>query len=127
MYTSEAAFSHALCNMLKKQGAMVTRIESGYTKVGIPDIHVVARGKELWIETKNVKRAWNGISMEVPWRPGQQAWALTYLAHKHEPSYTIVSCKNGILTIPMFKHFEKNIVCANDISDFCTTIREIRL
>jgi len=127
MYRSEAAFSHALCFQLKKQGAMVTRIESGYTKVGIPDIHMVYNGAETWIEVKNIHKYWDGRSIEIPWRPGQQAWALTYLKHKKSYSLTIASCKNGILIIPMVKHFESNLVTKTDISEFLHTIGEIRI
>ena len=125
-YSNEAKFSSALCKRLKTIGCMVTRIETGTTRCGVPDIHIVVNGEERWIETKNMHCYWTGSAM-IQWRPGQQTWALEYLAHKGKPSLTVVAFKNKIICVPMVKHFENCIVTSKDVSNEWYSVKEILL
>jgi hypothetical protein len=102
-------------------------VESGSTKRGIPDIHWVGYEQEGWIELKNVHHGYYGGDIKVPWRPGQQAWALEYLRHKRTPTLTIVSCNNCILSIPMVRHFKENWVKNEDIAEIIRSVGEFTL
>jgi hypothetical protein len=122
MYKNEAAFSKAFCARLRRLGLVVTRIESGGTKRGIPDIHWAGYGQEGWIELKNLHKTYRYSDIQVSWRPGQQGWALEYYKHKKQPSLTIASCNNCILVVPMVKHFKENWVTPADISEVLPSI-----
>jgi hypothetical protein len=127
MYRNEAAFSKAFCGRLKRLGLTVTRVESGGTRRGIPDIHWVGFGQEGWIELKNVHYSYYKKPIKVPWRPGQQAWALDYYRAKKTPSLTVVACNNCILVVPMVRPFKENWVSPEDISDVWSSIGEVAL
>jgi len=114
VYRSEAAFSKAFCGRLKRLGCFVTRIESGTTRVGIPDIYAVLHGQEYWFELKNIRKHYHHGPLYIPWRPGQQAWAYEYLQAKGRPSYTIVSCINCFLIVSHVKHFENSMIREGD-------------
>lgn len=117
VYKSEAAFSRALSSALKKQGAIVTRIETGMTSQGVPDMFVQMNGGDVWLELKNmpgiddeavVKRG----SIKVAWRPGQQAWGINYwrMHARKKCTYTVVAGKNTFYIITTNSVFPKNEV-----------------
>lgn len=63
-------------NKLKTMPIVVERIESGQTKIGIPDIHCRTAYHDVWIESKEIKR-WPmnpQITLKPDWRPGQLNW-----------------------------------------------------
>jgi Holliday junction resolvase len=125
IYKNEAAFSTAFCKKLRSLGLVVTRIESGGTKRGIPDIHWAGYGQEGWIELKIVHHSYYGGDIKIPWRPGQQGWAFEYMKHKRTPSTTVVACNNCILIVPMVRHFQENWVMQEDISEILSDIKEL--
>ena len=113
MYVNEQAFSKALCARLKKEGFMTQRMETHGTGVGVPDIYAVGHGFAVWLELKVHET--NSIFMnkvKVPWRPGQQAWHLAYQSHMHCKHYvlTLMSCKDGVIVVPMHRVYDKNTV-----------------
>lgn len=113
MYVNEQAFSKALCARLKKEGFMVQRMETHGTGVGVPDIYAVGYGFGIWLELKVHET--NSIFMDkvkVPWRPGQQAWHLDYRSHMlcKRCGLTLMSCKDGIIVVPMNQVYDKNTV-----------------
>lgn len=120
MYKNEAAFAKAFGNVLKANGAFVTRIETGSTGQGVPDMFVVYNGVDFWMELKNEPTIKYDTARDsthtIHWRPGQKAWMLTYaLHHCVKFAYTIVAGKDCFLIIPMDKHskFEHNKVTTN--------------
>ena len=108
---SEAAFAAVVMRLIPD----AIRIESGTTTVGIPDIYYW----NTWIELKNIKRVLssNG-NVVVPWRPGQQAFALKHFQCTGRHTYTMVRMSDCVLLIPMVKHFEHNIVTASDYTAY---------
>lgn len=113
MYVNEQAFSKALCARLKKEGFMVQRMETHGTGVGVPDIYAIGHGFDVWLELKVHET--NSIFMDkvkVPWRPGQQAWHLAYRSHMlHKRcGLTLMSCKDGVIVVPMDQVYDKNTV-----------------
>jgi hypothetical protein len=127
MYQSEAAFSKAFCRHLRDTGYYVTRIESGGTKRGIPDIHWAGRGREGWIELKNIRAPYRGGDIKIPWRAGQQGWAHEYLKYSGSPSLTVAACSNTILVIPMVRWFKENWVTRQDVAGALAHVREFKL
>ena len=100
-YRNEAAFSKALCAAMRAKGIFVQRIESGETGKGIPDLFVITKGIPMWIELKRVHGhipAHSGLSVSIPWRPGQQAW-LHDVTHRGVRCLTLACFDNGILQI----------------------------
>lgn len=79
----ESEFSRYLRDKLKDAGFTVDRIESHSTGVGIPDMHVVGHGDEYWIELKSMPKLHflksKAEHFKMPWRPGQRAWAISYM------------------------------------------------
>jgi hypothetical protein len=51
----------------------VTRIETGETAVGVPDLHMRTYRHDVWIELKVVKQLKSG-QVKIPFRPGQFNW-----------------------------------------------------
>lgn len=131
MWRSERDFVQYIKNKLK--GISMTRIESGGTGNGIPDMYVVARGYSFWIEFKNMRNdsikdnEWN-----ITWRPGQQAWLLqntpmylTKTTTHYNINYTVVGMKDGIVIIPMTKFYTDNRVM-NTIHVKTVSISELK-
>lgn len=63
-----------------KHSAILTRIESGSTGVGIPDLFIqVPDGPiSLWCELKSCRLLKRTLTVKPEWRPGQIAWAKTH-------------------------------------------------
>jgi hypothetical protein len=100
--------------MLREQNYFVQRIESGTTSRGIPDIYLGTPLGDTWLELKNnPKHNWNfapDAGVTVPWRPGQQAWALRYYQVRRKCVYTLYAFNDVIVAIPMWRVYRKNWV-----------------
>ena len=108
-YRNEAAFSKALCAAMRAKGIFVQRIESGETGKGIPDLFVITKGTPMWIELKRVHGTCsNKQYVEIPWRPGQQAW-LYDVAKRGVLCCTLACFDDGILQIPHNVIWGKNL------------------
>lgn len=108
-YRNEAAFSKALVTAMRNKGIFVQRIESGETGKGIPDLFVITRGVPMWIELKRVHGACHRDYVEIPWRPGQQAW-LHDVTYRGMKCMTLACFDDGILQIPHDTIWNKNLV-----------------
>ena len=98
-YRNEATFSKALCTAMRAKGIFVQRIESGETGKGIPDLFVITKGVPMWIELKRVHTTCsNKRILEIPWRPGQQAW-LHDVAARGVTTMTLACYDDGIVMI----------------------------
>ena len=112
-YSSEAAFSKALCGSLTKRGIFHQRIETGETGRGVPDIYaIVPLLGPVWIELKRSKTVCPETGMvKVAWRPGQQGWMIKQWKAGGIVCITLVCFNNCILRIPMGeKLFKDNMV-----------------
>ena len=119
MWDSESKFSTYLHRRLNAEGMYVHRLESHGTGNGLPDMFVMGHGDDFFLELKNDKKMTvakaKAEGIKVDWRPGQQAWALTY-RQRHATleggklSATIVGVQDGILLIPMKQIFNNDIV-----------------
>lgn len=123
-YRNEAAFSKALVTALRNKGWFVQRIESGETGKGIADIYTVSpTGVAMWLELKrvhmNIPSKINFV--DIPWRPGQQAW-LSVLHTYKQKVFTLACFDNGILRIPHHTVWQQNLV----LIDECTYYKDIR-
>lgn len=109
-YRNEAAFSKALCTAMRAKGIFVQRIESGETGKGIPDLFVITKGTPMWIELKRVHSTCSGKAyVEVPWRPGQQAW-LNDVQKRGMLTITLACFDDEILMIYHKGIWNKNLV-----------------
>lgn len=123
-YRNEAAFSKALVTALRNKGWFVQRIESGETGKGIADIYTVSpTGVAMWLELKrvhmNIPSKINFV--DIPWRPGQQAW-LSVLHTYKQRVFTLACFDNGILRIPHHTVWQQNLV----LIDECTYFKDVR-
>lgn len=108
-YRNEAAFSKALVTAMRNKGIFVQRIESGETGKGIPDLFVITKGTPMWIELKRVHSACHRNYVEIPWRPGQQAW-LNDVSKRGVMTMTLACFDDGILVIDHHTIWNKNLV-----------------
>lgn len=123
-YRNEAAFSKALVTALRNKGWFVQRIESGETGKGIADIYTVSpTGVAMWLELKRVHMSIpSKINfVDIPWRPGQQAW-LSVLHTYKQKVFTLACFDNGILRIPHHTVWQQNLV----LIDECTYFKDVR-
>lgn len=124
MWDNESKFSTYLYRRLNAEGMYVHRLESHGTGNGLPDMFIMGHGDDFFLELKNDKKITVAKAMaegiKVDWRPGQQAWALTY-KQRHatleggKMSATIVGVKDGILLIPMKQLFNNDVVWPTSI------------
>ena len=108
-YRNEAAFSKALVTAMRNKGIFVQRIESGETGKGIPDLFVITKKTPMWIELKRVHGACHRTVVEIPWRPGQQAW-LHDVQSRGVKTITLACFDDGILLISHYVIWNKNLV-----------------
>lgn len=108
-YRNEAAFSKALVTAMRNKGIFVQRIESGETGKGIPDLFVITKGTPMWIELKRIHGACHRDYVEIPWRPGQQAW-LNDVQSRGVKCATLACFDDGILLIGHHTIWAKNLV-----------------
>lgn len=111
-YRNEAAFSKALCTAMRNRGIFVQRIESGETGKGIPDLFIITKGVPMWIELKRVHGvipARDTDVVQIPWRPGQQAW-LNEVRTRGMATLTLACFDNGILQITHERLYGNNSV-----------------
>ena len=131
---SEYDFMHEVKKKLEYNSSnRVTRIESGGTQVGIPDIYatIVHRhyGQAIWIECKydpsvSIKQR----RIKVNWGPGQQAFAEDVMraslkmyggATALRCSVTLLKCKDGVVFIPMYKRYTDDVIDTSDMAIRC--------
>ena len=108
-YRNEAAFSKALVTAMRNKGIFVQRIESGETGKGIPDLFVITKKVPMWIELKRIHGACHRDYVEIPWRPGQQAW-LNDVTKRGMKCMTLACFDDGILMIFHDTIWNKNLV-----------------
>ena len=121
MWDKEKDFAKYIMTKLKNEGTDCTRIETGSTTNGMPDLWIQVSDDDYFIELKNIHHDLPAIcdievaSEIIPWRPGQQAWALRYKAHhKSKCSWTVVGMNDGVIFIRMEKHFENDLIKYRD-------------
>lgn len=112
-YRSESRFSNALCDELTRRGVFHQRIESAETGCGIHDLLLVGPVRDMWVELKNIAAKPDGL-VTVPWRKGQQAWALQYRRASGRCTYTLVAAGDGFMLIQMTRRFKGNVVGTGD-------------
>lgn len=117
-YRNEAAFSKALVTAMRNKGIFVQRIESGSTGRGVPDIYCIIGETPLWIELKRVRRN-STRYVEVPWRPGQQAW-LNEVTRRGQLAFTLCCFNNCIVKIPHDIIYKQNVVDLFRMETFST-------
>lgn len=123
-YRNEAAFSKALVTAMRNKGIFVQRIESGETGKGIPDLFVITKGTPMWIELKRIHGTCsNKPYVEIPWRPGQQAWLYDVRA-RGVATMTLACFDDGILRIPHTAIWGKNLV-PTELCDYHKDIRSL--
>jgi hypothetical protein len=132
VYRNEAAFSTALCAMLKRHYTIkIQRVESPITGVGIPDLYTRWPKQELWLELKRERGSAYEPTVTVHWRKGQQAWALEYYKVAQQCVLTLAAFDDGILIIPMRVHYTKGIVdtlgmrTASNLTHLCMQLSEV--
>ena len=113
-YRNEAAFSKALVTAMRNKGIFVQRIESGETGKGIPDLFVITKKVPMWIELKRVHGACHRDYVEIPWRPGQQAW-LNDVTKRGMACMTLACFDDGIIKIKHDRIYNKNLVGTCDM------------
>lgn len=125
MYKTEAAFSRAFTSALRNRNYSVSRIETGLTSTGVPDMFIAGNGDDLWIELKNEKAlTYKKVSAlraktKVKWRPMQQAWAYDYYEKHNKNKYTItVIAGYGLFVLVKMKCiYSDNIITFDDTND----------
>lgn len=114
-YRNEAAFSKALVTAMRAKGIFVQRIESGETGKGIPDLFIITKGVPMWIELKRVHSTCsNKQYVEIPWRPGQQAW-LNSVSKRGVMCCTLACFDDGIVKIHHNIIYPNNMVCQQEL------------
>jgi hypothetical protein len=118
---TERDFVKSFCGKLKDKGFDITKIESPGTAPGIPDTFIQGNGFDWFVEFKRINKDLSEVGIaHIPWRPGQQAWAIRYLkAHKGSKCCcTIARYNNCIILIRHTKIFDNNSVGYNDYYRF---------
>lgn len=116
MYKSELDFKQALLRVLRGHGLECFCIETGRTTQGIPDVFVMGKGGDVWIELKNepTQHFNSHHLLKVDWREGQQAWMMRYfIAHACKKCcLTIIALADSFIVITMTNNvlFESNMV-----------------
>ena len=125
MYKNEREFKTALVQVLS-QGGHCTCIESKQTSIGVPDLFVTTRERDLWIEVKYIKQDYKS-PVTIPWRPGQQSWMWDrYVASGcRRWCYTIAGFNNRIIGIPMNNVYKNNRVYASEIEYWADTVTQM--
>lgn len=127
MWRSEKLFGQYILRKLKAQGFDTFRVETGMTTVGMPDVYAMGGGADWWIELKNMqKSSIKSAYWRVPWRSGQQMWALSYwrCLKGRKCSWTFVGLKDGVLIVRMGSLKEDNIVRAEDKDAFVFSLAD---
>ena len=107
---------------MRAKGIFVQRIESGETGKGIPDLFIITKGTPMWIELKRVHDICSHKRyVEIPWRPGQQAWLYDVRA-RGVATMTLACFNDGILRIPHTAIWGKNL----EPTELCDYYKDIR-
>lgn len=101
-YKNEHEFSTAVCDGLRHRGYFVTKIESGSTSQGIPDVFCCGACSEFWLEFKRYKgqseELLNGKEA-IDYRAGQIGWHLRYYACTKKKVLTVIACDDALICI----------------------------
>jgi len=135
MWKTEKEFSQYIMSKLTKEGCQCIRIESASTISGMPDMYLMGLADDYFIEFKNMKdKSIKDACWKIPWRPGQQAWALSYHNHhtKRWPeqctvtkySWTFVGLKDGVLLIRMAMYYHDNTIGIMNVDDYFVFSKE---
>lgn len=127
MWNDEKSFYRYLKGRMDRAGLAAVRIETHGTVSGMPDLYVMGKGVDAFVELKNMKDvSVNSNRIKVPWRPGQQSWAARYREHHHancsryiyeKYSWTLAGCKDGVLAVRMREPYEGNTITSLNESD----------
>lgn len=111
-YRNEAAFSKAVCKLLRDHHWFVQRIETGTTGKGVPDLFTVSpKLTPIWIELKRVhSNVDRNHAVYIPWRPGQQSWMHNLVSRYAQHALTLACFNNMILVIPHHQIYKENRV-----------------
>lgn len=125
-YKTEADFCKYIMQRLQTAGMSYTRLESHSTSVGIPDLYVLGFGYDCFIELKNIPQ--QSITDErflIPYRPGQQAWGMTYYAGHDQTkcALTICALKDGVMIRRVNKYLPDNRIACDSINCFTIPYR----
>lgn len=124
-YRNEAAFSKALVTAMRNKGIFVQRIESGETGKGIPDLFVITMGTPMWIELKRIHDTCsNKQYVEIPWRPGQQAW-MNDAQSRGVCCMTLACFDDGILKIQAGIYHENRVPLGFGFAEYYKDIRSL--
>lgn len=124
-YRNEAAFSKALVTAMRNKGIFVQRIESGETGKGIPDLFIITKRTPVWIELKRVHGTCsNKQYVEIPWRPGQQAW-LNDVQSRGVCCMTLACFDDGILKIQAGIYHENRVPLGFGFAEYHKDIRSL--
>ena len=129
MWKTEKEFGQYIMAKLSKEGAKCIRIESASTISGMPDMYLMGLADDYFIEFKNMKdKSIKDACWKIPWRPGQQGWALDYYDRhskqyseafvKSKHTWTFVGLKDGVLLIRMTVYRKDNVIYASDYFTF---------
>lgn len=99
----ESAFKTYVLNKWH-DGNFICPIQSR-TVPGIPDVYTIDRkGQVYWVEFKRIHQKFyskNSIAVKVPFRTGQQAWAVKHYKISGVPVYLYVLFDDCIAVIPL--------------------------
>lgn len=106
----EKDFVRSLRRKLKNENAVSYCIETGLTCKGFPDLYVLTLDDDFLIEVKVVNKPLPAKEVTIPWRAGQQAWALNYAArhHRRKHTWTFVKFEDRYVLIKMSTLWDKN-------------------
>lgn len=106
MIKPETQFKHTLSELLWKKGHMVQAIETR-VRAGVPDLYVAGHCDPViydvpyfftWIELKKINKPFpidNKKSVKIPFRPGQQEWAMDHYSKTGKPVVLLVCFTDG--------------------------------
>ena len=129
MWKTEKEFGQYIMSKLTKEGCSCIRIESASTISGMPDMYLLGIADDYFVEFKNMKdKSIKDAYFKIPWRPGQQAWALNYHTHYTKDragqckvskySWTFVGLKDGVMLIRMSRYRHDDAICIMDADDY---------
>lgn len=133
MIRTEYDFMHEVKDKFDQVNAIVVRIETGTTALGVPDMYAMIPAfksskhmvnQALWIETKKVNRPFNGDGeLAIKWSTPQQRFATAYrMASTRRTrgatvvryTWTFVRMDTGVLLVPMYRQYHDNKVDTTD-------------
>lgn len=125
MKKKESDFRRHVLNELRGNNCLAIAIETK-THVGVPDIfYVTKNGVQGWIELKVINANFDEKETyaRIPFRPGQQRFALEYRAFVGVPIKCFVLYNNGTYEVDMNQFYVNNEVpvrkCMTRVDKIC--------